>query len=243
MKPSWRWMALTLLCGCLAAALALVPRVRAAEDDEDRLEPEQAATQGAAAKQEMADRLANFGRKYNDPSALVSAGILLLQVPKARALTANPKTAGEGADGAKTEELEDPRQQAEALFKDALKMADPAAAAEVKAMIASAMKNVPVPVPGGKKGPIGGPKTKRRILPKGVVDTYEFEFVPQEAAYISVRGDRKLHIEVIRPSGEHVCDVNFGSASVNFTPRNRQKWTVKISNISNGPNSYTLTVN
>jgi hypothetical protein len=232
------FLALALVCLALPMDFALGQKPKR-EDDEDK---KQAALDGMENAQRLylAAEMERFGMENKAPDALIAAGRLLLMVPhKAGKLDpAKDKTISLEADkDGSTAKPEDNDAHAKRLFDAALKM-DPKNAGLEK-IVKEAAKTKPP----GTKGNVEGPKTITRTLAPGGRDVWYFKFEPNLPGYVSVSAGLKMHIEVLRPTGEALTDVNYPSASATFTPTNDAKWTVRVHNVSGKTNTYTLTTN
>lgn len=236
---------LALACVALPLALAADPK-KDKDDPEDRLVQAQDAM-ASAAQLQMACELEAFGIENKAPDALITAGRLLLMLPRQmRALDEKikDKTAelepGKDNDGkpGTTVKAEDYDARATRLFAKAEELAGKNPG--IKALIEDAKQTKPP----GTKGRLSGPASISRTLGAGGKDVWRFRFQKGLPGYISVSANQRLHIEIIRPNGVYIANVNFRSASANFTPPNEELWTIVVhNNLVNKANSYTLTTN
>lgn len=230
------WPLLVVACVAVPLALAAEPR---GDFDEKKEDAEEALRQAGLLHRAL--ELEAFGVEEKAPEALITAGRLLLQLPSRPSKFDETRAKLAAAADSKAVELDSYAARAARLFTLAEEMMPRNAG--VKALIAEAKKTKPK-LPPGAKGNAAGPKALSRTLGAGAKDTWSFKFRKGLPAYVAVSAGQRMHIEINRPNGEQLSNVNLLSAAATFTPAAEEVWTVVVHNsLAGKPAPYTLTTN
>jgi hypothetical protein len=201
-------------------------------------------------------QMAEFGRKFKSPEALVAAAELLLRVDVLRNGEKLPEITEKPTDGdkdkpkeleVKAEKTKSFKDEAEDLFDEASTLAGSAPKGTVEALIKTAKARK---YKGdGERGTLNGPRTITRALQPGEVHHYDFEYVRQLPAYFAWRNSGQAPIHTTMVTGDFVRVDSFNNCGqISFVPGFSRNYKVegnhlRIHNVGRVATVYTIIVN
>lgn len=183
----------------------------------------------------LADELALYGIRQNDPVALIQAAKMKKSAP-ARALEAAKKTEGSGTKGADKSSGYD--LSADALLARAEGMA--AGNATLQGLINDAKSTK-------SRGAVRGPTVHADTVLAGNTDSYSLSFRggEQAAVLVSGDGDTDLDLYVTDENGNQICADTDASDTMlcRWTPAWTGPFGIHVRNLGRVYNNYKLAVN
>jgi len=218
MKMSWyRLIPVLLLCGLLGVNLCpsrAEDEKSSSKDDKDKPD----AKQGNVKDIVTAHQMAEFGRSYKAPEALIAAGALLRKV---HAMTDGKVDASvdlsateKGTDG----EAKSYKDLSDELFDEATAMKKSEA---VEELIKEAKKReYSKPKDFEERGVLGGPKRISRKVDAGGLHRFNINFVANQAGTVALTSDRPVRF-IIRLGESTLNNSVVTSYHYTFMPRGR----------------------
>jgi len=210
MRTSWcRLIAVLVVCPVLGVTLSLS---RADEDERPLSEEDQARLQNVK-DLVTAHQIAEFGRSYKAPEALVAAGALLLKVNAVTRSNVDKKvdfTATEKGEGGKEKGL---KEQANELFDEASGLKS---SKVVDALIKEAQNRDYTQY--APRDVFGGPKRISKRVDAGGLQRFTLNFVPRQAGTVALTSDRPVRF-VIRSGDSTLNNSVVTSYQYTFVPR------------------------
>ncbi|MGQ0615190.1 MAG: hypothetical protein ACT4PV_15765 [Planctomycetaceae bacterium] len=230
----------------LVGATVVLGTLFTARAEEGKGPNHDAETKGAmdAKAQAMADydtacQLADYGRRNNDPIALISAARILKAVTT-QAMEAKPETKkseGEAADGQK-EKSKHPPLSAESCLDAAAGMIgeDEALAALIEAVRGEAMREA-----------VGGPQCGTYVLNGRCYQDFVVTFYGGRYAQVTVQGDGDTDLDLFiydQNGNLIVSDTRAGDyCGVYWTPRWTGPFRIRVVNLGRVWNRYVIATN
>jgi hypothetical protein len=185
-------------------------------------------------------QMADLGRKAGSPEALIAAAKLLNSVSDVRVqddfkpavgTAKEPAKPGDPVDESKAKpadfsrDIEDLLKEARALAKD-------------DKTLLSLIDSVKV---NKGKGSQGGPWTSRmKVLQPGDSNTFNFNFIGGEEAYLYVDSDTMVSLEVYRPNGTLVKSASGRKCELSWVPDVDKQFTIYVTNVGKKQATYTI---
>jgi len=183
----------------------------------------------------LADNLAMYGIRQNDPVAVIQAAKIKKSIP-VRALEGTKKSEGGGSKGADKSSGYD--LSADALLARAESMSTGDATLQGLIKDARSTKS---------RGAVRGPMYGAATLPAGNMDSYVVKFRGHEQAAVLVSGDGDtgLDLFVTDESGNTVCSVTDSRDAMLclWTPQWTGPFAIHVRNLGRVYNNYELAVN
>jgi hypothetical protein len=240
------FLALLLAAGVLFAALPSAADEKKADTPDNEKVENAEFKAGLIADLTAAGRLAEFGRKYKAPEALIAAADLLRKVEaksggKLEDLTEKPTDESGKEIKDETKKAVDLKDQAAALFveADTLAAENPKTSAAVTALIKEAEKRT------YDRDVFGGPKRIERAINPGQVHVYHIPFIANLPASVGLTSQGSTLRFQIKAGDNELFGVRGNYANYNWTPRGgpTRTFTVVVHNVGKQGSVYTLLAN